>query len=307
VYLYALVLGTVGWLLANAGQVLQFGLSSLLGVAPESVGNRPVLVALGEPLVNMLVYGLFWAYFWRSIGREAATEGEVGRQAGVRRVYYYLVSLVALSFLAGSVVGLLQLIADALLQATPLDPGDLRRSLAEYASQLLIALPVWLFHWSAVQRRVRADAGGEEARATSRRWYLYVVAFVAVAVLLFSAARIVYELVVAALGQPLGREEQVELAHVVISGLVAATLLWYHWWLVLRADLAALRQAGRGRAAVAVVAGLDPASVERLERFVRESFDGARVKLYWTDEAGVRETVERASSVPSESGSGSSA
>src|SRR5439155_25147612 len=99
VYLYALVLGTVGWLLVNASLVLQFGLSSLLGVAPETVGNQPVLVALGQPLVSMLVYGLFWVYYWRAVGDEAQTEIEFGCQAGVRRIYYYLVSSVLLSFL----------------------------------------------------------------------------------------------------------------------------------------------------------------------------------------------------------------
>ena len=301
VYLYGLVLGTVGWLLVNATQVLRFGLANLLGVAPETIGNQPILVALGQPLVSMLVYVLFWAFYWRAVRDEAHPETEAGRQAGVRRIYYYLVSGVSLAFLAGSVVGLLQLVADLLLGGTPIDVDTPRATLALQTSRLLVALPVWLFHWSAIQKVVQGDAGAAEMRATSRRWYLYIVDFVAVVALLVGAAQLVYQLMMVALGEPFGQAEQLQIAHLLATVLVAAMLLWYHWWLVLRADLAVLRQAGLGRAAVAVVTGLEPASVERLERFVAESLEGARVKLYWTDEAHVRETVERVTQAAGES------
>ena len=52
--------------------------------------------------------------------------------------------------------------------------------------------------------------------------------------------------------------------------------------------------------AVALVA----AGAEALERLVRESLDGGRVKLSWTDEAHPRDAAERAIAVRSAEGRG---
>lgn len=294
VHLYGLVLWTVGMALTFAADLVRFGISSALGVAPEAVGGRPVLVALGLPLSNLVVFGVFWAFFWRAVSAEAVAQSEVGRQAGVRRLYFYLVSGVALAFVAISAAGLLRLLADALLQPPAVGPGGPRAALSLQASWLVIGLPVWLFHWSRSQALAREGRGGEETRSLTRRWYLYAVAFAAVAVLLFSGARVIYELVLAALGRPMDRALVGNLGHALVDGLVSGAVLWYHWWLVLRADLAALRQAAQQRAAVAVIAGLDAAGVAALERFVRLSLDGARTRIYWTDEAHARETLGRA-------------
>jgi hypothetical protein len=300
VYLYGLVLGTVGWALANASRVLEFGLDSLLGVAPASVDSQPPLVALGQPLANVLVFGLFWAFYRRAVDQEARAEAEIGRQAGVRRLYFYLVALVALALAAISAAGLLRLAADLLLLPAPLDAADLRRSLATDLSRLAIALPVWLAHWRSIQARLGGVGGEAEMRASTRRWYLYLVAFGGLMVLLFSGVVVVYRLVLMLLGEPLDREAGAELARLTINGLVAAAVLWYHWWLVLRADLAALRQHASERLAVALVSGLDPAGAAQLERFARESLDRASVRLYWTDEAQARQALDRLSQAPSE-------
>jgi hypothetical protein len=294
VCLYGLVLGTVSWVLFNASQVLRFGFLTVLSVAPQAVGGAPVLVALGAPLAKLVVFGAFWAYYWRAVNQEAATAGEAGRQASVRRVYFYFVSLAALALLAHSLAGLLGLLAEALVQGQLVDPEALRRSLATYGSGLLIALPVWLFHWSRIQRLVAGPRSEEETRATSRRWYLYVVIFAAVIVLLTSGARIVYELTLTALGRPWDEVVALHVARLAIDGAVAAALLWYHWWLVLRADLAARRPTARATVGVAIIAGLDADTAEALARFARESLPGSRVELYWTDEAHVRELVSRA-------------
>ena len=286
VYLYALVGGTVGWALINASQVVRFGLSSLLGVAPGNVNGEPVLVALGRPLVSIVVFGLFWLYFWAAVRRDSNAEPEAARQAGVRRLYYYLVGAVALSIGASSLAALLRLLTDALLLAPSGGPGSLRQELADDLSYLLIALPVWLLHWRAIQRLVAAPATAlAETRATSRRCYLYLAALAAVVVLLGSGAWIVYELSKVLLGQSFDRAGQAELARVLVSAAVAAVVLWYHWWQVLRADQAAIRQAqhGHGRSAVAIISRLDPAGAEALEQYVREVLTGAHIKLEWSD------------------------
>jgi hypothetical protein len=284
VYLYALVGGTVGWALINASQVVRFGLASLLGVAPGNVDGEPVLVALGRPLVSIVVFGLFWVYFWAALRRDSSVEPEAARQAGVRRLYYYLVSAVALSIGASSLAALLCLLTDALLAAPVGGTASLRQGLADDLSYLIIALPVWLLHWRAIQRLVAAPTTAlVETRATSRRCYLYLVALAAVVVLLGSGAWIVYELSKVLLGQSFDRALQAELARVLVSAAVAAAVLWYHWWQVLRADQAAIRQAQQRRSAVAIISRLDPAGAEALERYVREVLIGAHIKLEWSD------------------------
>jgi hypothetical protein len=293
VYLYGLVLGTVGWALANASRVLEFGLARLLGVAPETVGGQPPLVALGQPLASILVFGSFWAFFRRAVELEARAEPEVGRQAGVRRVYFYLVSLVSLALAAASLADLLRLLAEALLLPAPLDAAELRRSLAAGLSRLLIALPVWLLHWRAIQAGLSGARREAEIRASSRRWYLYLVAFAGLMALLINGARLVYQLVLALLGAPWDRQDGAEVAQLLVNALVGALLLWYHWWLVLRADLAALQERTADQVAVAIIAGLDPAGAERLQHFARESLDRANVKLYWTDQAQARAVFDR--------------
>jgi hypothetical protein len=158
---------------------------------------------------------------------------------------------------------------------------------------LAIALPVWWYHWRSAQRLLLGPRGGEEARSTTRRWYLYLAAFASVVAVLIVGAWLVYDLTTVALGRTLDRGLQAEVGRLLVTGAVAGAALWYHWWLVLRADLAALRHATPGRTAVAIIAGLDQAQAERLGELVREHLDGSRVKLVWTDEAGAREAVAR--------------
>jgi hypothetical protein len=113
-------------------------------------------------------------------------------------------------------------------------------------------------------------------------------------VLLTSGARVFYEIVLVALGRPPDRELVVDLGHALSAATVAGVVFGYHWFLVLRADLAALRGVAQMGQAVAVIAGLDAAGVEHLEQFARTSLDGARTRIYWTDQAHIRETVAAA-------------
>jgi hypothetical protein len=279
VYLYLLVAGTVSWALVNAGQVLRFVLLSLLGESIDRVGGEPAQVALGRPLASILVFGLFWAFYWRSLRQEARSEPEVGRQASVRRLYYYLVSAISLAILAGSLASLLRLLVDLAILGPPLNSAGMRQELAGWLSTLTIALPVWLVHWTRAQSLVRADEGQEETRSTTRRWYLYLVTFAGVATLLVCGAWLLYDLIVVLLGRTLDRQLQAELGRLLANAAVAGVLLWYHWWLVLRADLAALRQLTPERTFAALVSGLDAAQLQALQAFSRESLPGASLRV----------------------------
>jgi hypothetical protein len=80
----------------------------------------------------------------------------------------------------------------------------------------------------------------------------------------------------------------------IAGATVAGCVLWYHWFLVLRTDLGAMHQIAEDRYAVAVISGLDAGDVERLKEFARTALDGSRTRVYWTDQAHARETLESA-------------
>jgi uncharacterized protein DUF5671 len=294
VYLYGMVLVSVAWALINASELVRFAVASALGIAPASIAGAPVVVALGGPLFNTVVFAVVWAFYWQAMSREAVAASDIGRQAGVRRLYFYLVSAIALAFVGWSVASLLRLGTDVLLQPPSVDPTATRGELARQVSWLLIGVPVWLFHWRRSQASTIGGRGLEETRATTRRWYLYVVAFAGVVVLLISGAQIVYEVALVALGRAAERELMASLSHAAVHALVAGVVLWYHWYLVLRADLAALRTLVDTSVGVAVIGGLDRAAAERLDAFVRTSLEGTRTRIYWTDPQHTQEAVAQA-------------
>ena len=301
VYAYGAVGLCVAMVLASASGALQFGLKLLLGVAPAQIAGESIVVAVGRSLAHALVFGVFWLYHWQLIRRDGALEPERGRQAAVRRIYFYLVALVALAVLVVSFIALLQLLLDLLLFGQS-DVVGLRSAAADWLSALLIALPVWLAHWRTVQRQAAPGLLAEpdrqdELRSVARRLYLYLVVFAAVTSLIGTAAITIYRLVSAALGLTLTRNDQIELSHLIETGLVAGLLLWYHGWLVLRADRAALRQPA-GERLTAVLAGLDAEQAAALRRFAQEALPGARLRIGGPERPGTDESSEAAAPEP---------
>ena len=76
--------------------------------------------------------------------------------------------------------------------------------------------------------------------------------------------------------------------------MVAAYVLWYHWYLVLHADVGVLRRVALERRGVAVISDLDTDDTERLKEFGRTALDGARIRIYWTDQAHAEQALRAA-------------
>ena len=93
-----------------------------------------------------------------------------------RRVYFYVVSFVALMMAANGVVQIVQYLLESLFGSDVLSPSQTR--LAVGASLAIVGLPLWLVQWRIVQRHV-----GElpvERRSLIRKSYIYVVLAVSV-------------------------------------------------------------------------------------------------------------------------------
>jgi Domain of unknown function (DUF5671) len=232
VYLFlALAVSVIGSLLGMS-QLLYYAVARLLGVDhPGGVGGDLLQAAAG-PASTVIVYGVAWAYQRDVLRRQPAASGKTPRQAGVRRLYTYLVALVALGVLATGVAGLLWTLGDVVFVRADAATGGAswREQAALYATLCIVGLPVWLLHW-----RPNAASATSEARSLARRLYVYLSLIVAMLALVGSAAVGLYQLLGIALGASLNVSMAADLMHAFAIASVAAVLAAYHWRVV-RAD-----------------------------------------------------------------------
>jgi hypothetical protein len=240
VYLFLALAWVVGGTLGGVSQLLYYGLARALGVErPGGVGGDLALAAAG-PGSLALVYGVGWAY-QRSVIRQQARAIEAARQAGVRRLYTYLVALVALLALAGGVGGLLWTLADLITGAgaeNSSSRNQVRDQVAQFATLALVGLAVWLLHW-----RPSGALSVAETQALSRRLYTYLALIGGTLGLLGSAAVAAAQVLDLALGAPAGEPLRTNLAHAGSVAAIAAALVAYHWQ-SLRADTRRAATAG---------------------------------------------------------------
>ncbi|MDQ3810857.1 MAG: DUF5671 domain-containing protein [Chloroflexota bacterium] len=203
-------------------QALYYALARALGVErPGGVGGS-LLEAAAEPVALALVYGLAW--WWLAGAARRQGRDEAPRQAGARRLYTYLVALVALVALAVGVAGLLWIVADALTAAPAAGSGAWWSDrVALFVTLTLVGLPVWALHW-----KPSAGITSDEAGSLSRRVYLYLVLVGASLTVLFSLATSLYRLLTVWLGAPATPSLASDLAHDLANALVAGMLLGYH-------------------------------------------------------------------------------
>jgi hypothetical protein len=259
VYLFlALAVGVAGTL-AGLSQLLYYAVGRLLGVDhPGGVGGNLLQAAAG-PASIALVYGAAWAYQRHALRRQANVFSEAPRQAGIRRLYTYLVSLLALAVLASGVAGLLWTLGDVLFNAPAATSGDgWRGQVALFSTLAIVGLPVWLLHWRPT------PAQDLESASLARRLYLYLSLIGAMLTLIGSLAAALYRLIGLGLGDTSRVSVLTDLAHALAVAAVAAMVAVYHWR-VLRADARrTVAEVGPTEAKVVVeLRATDPAVLEQ--------------------------------------------
>jgi Domain of unknown function (DUF5671) len=229
VYLFlALAVGVLGTL-SGTSQLLYYGVGRLLGVArPGGVGGDLLQAAAG-PVSLALIYGGAWAYQQRVLRQQASAYPEARGQAGIRRLYTYLVALVALAVWTIGAAGLLWTLGDALFGLAENTTDSLRENAALFSTLAIVGLPVWLWQWHPNMN------AASEAYSLARRLYVYLGLIAAMLALVGSVAAMLYRLLGVALGEPFSPQVQTDIAHAVGVGVVAAAIAAYHWR-ILRAD-----------------------------------------------------------------------
>ena len=183
----------------------------------NAVGVTPVLVVLA------LLVGAIALSIW------AARRGNVAFD--MRQTYFYLVALLTLliAFFASFVLpGRVFMVAFS----DPSAPPDLymRQQIAESLGMILVALPVWWWHWRDARRRALVTN-----RLLALRIYLYAVIVIALVTAVIVGGIAVSEIIKALFGlvdfssaDSARMFWQNELTEVV--NLLTALLVWlYHW------------------------------------------------------------------------------
>lgn len=224
---FGVVALAVGVTLYNASRALYFVLTSVLGVSgPRWGAGHSLPDGLSETLPYVLVFGAAWALMRRWLANDAV-DAEWARQAGVRRLYTHMVSLIGVMVLASGASGLLWTLLD---QATSRGPGTRPDAWIDpaslFATFVLVGLPAWLAHW-------RPNPQIEERGAMSRRLYVVASLLVAVLALLASGASVIERVLSAIMGAGAG-VPTLTLMQSVSVGLVALAVLAYHWRVLAR-------------------------------------------------------------------------
>ncbi len=149
------------------------GLGSLLSLIP-------LVVLVG--LVAAVVYGI------RSVTRRRRDFAEIDPGIGtVRRLYFYVVSFVALMMAANGVVLIATAAMETLFGGEILSPSN--EGVAWGLALTIVGLPLWASHWRIVGKHVKDLP--VETRSVVRKAYIYVVLAVATGIAVATSVTVV--------------------------------------------------------------------------------------------------------------------
>ena len=192
--LYLLALGGVITVITAAFMVLKAILTWLLGA---DWTFKDFLQQISNPVSIGLPLGLVWAYYGYWLKRHIDAVGDRVRQAALRRLYNYILSLIGLVVAFIGVTSLFRFIIDMVTGRGILMTDSLRGTLASSIASILVGLPLWLTMWQPMQSEAltQGEMGDHARRSVLRKTYLYLVLFVSVIGGMGTAVGLVYQLI----------------------------------------------------------------------------------------------------------------
>jgi hypothetical protein len=191
--LYLLALGGVITVITTAAMVVDSLIRWLLGpdwTFPYFVRQINGPLSVGVPL------GMVWAYYGYWLNRHIEAIGDRVRQAGMKRLYNYILALIGLVTAFVGTALLFNFIIDTLTVPDILLSSYRRNDLANALASLIAGLPLWLIMWRPMQADalVPGEMGDHARRSVVRKAYLYLILFGAVIGGMASAVALVYQL-----------------------------------------------------------------------------------------------------------------
>ncbi len=212
-WIFAGVLGAVGY-----GTILLASILRRLLALPSQGDWR-------TPIPIILIMGTVWAYHAYVLRQDERLAAEAPRQAGIRRIYRYLVAGIGLASLLVGLGGVISVLIRLFDQSLG---SSLREQLAWFAAAVLVGLPVWLWSWRLAQSLALAsETNGEAERAAlTRKIYLYFYIFVATMTVLSGLVYIASKIFGLLLGEPAPTLS--ELGQAIAFSLIAIGVWLFH-------------------------------------------------------------------------------
>jgi len=192
--LYLLALGGVITVVTTLAMVVNIIVTRLLGgdtTFPDFIREIGGPISVGVPL------GMVWAYYGYWLTRHIEAIGDRVRQAGMKRLYNYILAFIGLVVSFVGVTTLLTFIIDMTTSQSFLMSDSNRSNLASAISSLLVGLPLWLTTWRPMQTEALAEneMGDHARRSVLRKTYLYLALFASVIGGMATAVGLVYQLI----------------------------------------------------------------------------------------------------------------
>ena len=196
--LYALALAGVVTVLTSGGVVIAVILRSLLG---EQISGQDFMRQISGPLSIGIPLAGVWAYYGHWLSRCMAETPDAPRRAGMRRLYFYILSAIGLGATFIGLSMLLSFVVDASI-GDLMWAGTLRLRLAASLATLFAGLPLWSLTWRPMQAEALAsgDPGDHARRSLVRKVYLYLALFVSVIGGMIAAVALLFLLIRTLLG-----------------------------------------------------------------------------------------------------------
>jgi len=232
--LYILALGGVITVLTTSAMVVNSIITQLLG---GSATFREFIQKIGGPISVGVPLGMIWAYYGHWLNRHIEAIGDRVRQAGMKRIYNYILAFIGLVVSFIGVTTLLNFIIDMVTSKAFLMGDSNRSSLATSISSLIVGLPLWLMTWRPMQAEalVQNDLGDHARRSVLRKTYLYLALFASVIGGMATAVALVYQLIKLVLTGNAGTDFVNTLLNLTQVLFLFGVVLIYHLR-VLRAD-----------------------------------------------------------------------
>lgn len=219
--------------LIGASQVLYYALARGLGVSSPGGASNDVLAAAAGPVSQVLVFGVAWVLVRRRLARDAGTQ-EADRQAGVRRLYTNLASLVSLAAWTVGAGGVLWTLAEQ-IEAPIIGVGApaWKDPISLWITLVAVGLAIWIAHW-------RHAPWAADRQSLSRRLYVWAALLGSVLVVLGGGVGMLNALLrqIFSANPKLNDPANLDFGHYLAVIVVAAGVAIYHLR-VLRADTAA--------------------------------------------------------------------
>jgi hypothetical protein len=197
--LYLLSLGGVITVITTAWLVMNAILNAVLG---QDISINELIQDIGGPISIGVPLALVWAYYGHWLNHHIAAVGDRVRQAGMKRLYNYILSFIGLVVAFIGIATLLGFLIDVLTEFGISLTNSRRENLVASLSSLIVGIPLWLVMWRPMQTEAMTpgEMGDHARRSVLRKIYLYLVLFASVIGGMTTAVGLVYQFIRVILG-----------------------------------------------------------------------------------------------------------